>query len=99
MAKPVLDLLGALVVAMQTSEAVVVVKALKVWGVVVVVVVVIALKASGVVVVVIVIVIVIKGQGVAVVIYSLESPQDSATVPIPLGRSILTLGLCSNTIP
>ena len=56
---------------------------------------VIMLKASGVVVVVIMI---RASWVVIVVIYSLESLQDSAAVPIPFGLSILTLGLCSNTM-
>ena len=41
----------------------------------------------------------IGGVVVMVVLYSPESLQDSATVPILSGLSILTLGLCFNTMP
>ena len=70
---------GALV-AMKTSEVVMVVT---------------ALKASGVEVVVIV----MKDRGSWWRRYTLLKVFRIAAVPIPFGLSILTLGLCSNTMP
>ena len=48
---------------------------------------------------VVMVVIMIRASWVVMaVIFSLEGLQDSAAVPIPFGLSILTLGLCSNTM-